>query len=90
MQSYTKCWTAGSTEHGVIMTDYERGYEQGKADALKNFDQVEKAMTAFWNLQRQWVGLTMSDMAELRQGGWHNISDERFRVIEAKIKEKNT
>jgi len=39
--------------------------------------------------QRPWVGLTMADMAELRQGGWHNISDERFRVIEAKIKEKN-
>jgi len=23
VQSYTKCWTAGSTEHGVIMTDRE-------------------------------------------------------------------
>ena len=40
--------------------------------------------------QRSWVGLTMLDMAELRQGGFHNITDEHFRVIEAKLKEKNT
>ena len=35
MQSYTQCWTDGLTERGVTMTDYERGYEQGKADAAK-------------------------------------------------------
>jgi hypothetical protein len=40
--------------------------------------------------KRPWVGLTMLDMAELRQGGFHNITDEHFRVIEAKLKEKNT
>jgi len=40
--------------------------------------------------QRTWVGLTMLDMAELRQGGFHNITDEHFRAIEAKLKEKNT
>ena len=39
---------------------------------------------------RPWVGLTMLDMAELRQGGFHNITDEHFRAIEAKLKEKNT
>jgi thiamine monophosphate synthase len=40
--------------------------------------------------QRQWIGLTMLEMSELRQGGFHNITDERFRAIEAKLKEKNT
>jgi bacterioferritin-associated ferredoxin len=40
--------------------------------------------------KRPWVGLTMLDMAELRQGGFHNITDEHFRAIEAKLKEKNT
>jgi hypothetical protein len=40
--------------------------------------------------KRQWVGLTMLEMSELRQGGFHNITDERFRAIEAKLKEKNT
>jgi hypothetical protein len=39
--------------------------------------------------QRKWVGLTMLDMAELRQGGFHNITDEHFRAIEAALKEKN-
>jgi hypothetical protein len=40
--------------------------------------------------QRQWVGLTNEDMAELRRSGLHEISDKHFRAIEAKLKEKNT
>ena len=55
------------------MTDYERGYHQGKEDAMKN-----------------WVGLTMLDMAKLRQAGLHMISDKHFKEIEAKLKEKNS
>jgi hypothetical protein len=39
--------------------------------------------------QRPWVGLTMLDMAELRQGGFHTITDEHFRAIEAALKDKN-
>jgi Fe-S-cluster containining protein len=39
--------------------------------------------------QRQWVGLTMLDMAELRRSGFHTISDKDFRAIEAKLREKN-
>jgi hypothetical protein len=39
--------------------------------------------------QRPWVGLTMLNMAELRQGGFHNITDEHFQAIENKIREKN-
>jgi len=69
------------------MTDYERGYEQGKSDALKNFDQVEKVMTAFWNLQRQWVGLTDEELIALSESGLHLW--ELWRAIEAKLKEKN-
>ena len=38
---------------------------------------------------RQWVGLTMLDMAELRRNGLHEISDKHFLAIEAKLREKN-
>ena len=76
------------------MTDYERGYEQGKEDALKNFEQVEKAMTAFWGLQRQWVGLTDEEIKEII-GPWGDTpikgyTRKLFDQIEAKLKEKNT
>ena len=40
--------------------------------------------------QRQWVGLTMLDIAELRRSGLHEISDKHFQAIEAKLREKNT
>jgi len=75
------------------MTDYERGYEQGKADALKNFDQVEKAMTAFWNLQRQWVGLTDNEVKSL-PSWWPSYEDapaliKLVKDVEAKLREKN-
>jgi hypothetical protein len=39
--------------------------------------------------QRQWVGLTMADMAELRRSGLHEISDKHFQAIEAKLREKS-
>lgn len=40
--------------------------------------------------ERQWVGLTDEDMAELRRSGLHEISDKHFRAVESKLKEKNT
>jgi hypothetical protein len=40
--------------------------------------------------QREWVGLTDEDIAEVRRGGAHSVSDKDFRAIEAKLKEKNT
>jgi hypothetical protein len=40
--------------------------------------------------ERQWVGLTDEDMAELRRSGLHSISDKHFFAIEAKLREKNT
>jgi hypothetical protein len=39
--------------------------------------------------QRQWVGLTREDMAELRRAGLHSISDKAFEVIANFLKEKN-
>jgi len=39
--------------------------------------------------QRQWVGLTREDMAELRRAGLHSISDKEFEVIANFLKEKN-
>ena len=73
------------------MTDYERGYEQGKADALKNFDQVEKVMTAFWNLQRQWVGLTDEEIEPTaEQADNYAAFHHGVRFAETKLKEKNT
>jgi hypothetical protein len=42
-----------------------------------------------YKAQRQWVGLTREDMAELRQAGLHSISDYAFEVIANFLKEKN-
>jgi glucuronate isomerase len=39
---------------------------------------------------KEWVSLTMEDMAELRRNGLHEISDKHFQAIEAKLREKNT
>jgi hypothetical protein len=105
------------------MTDYERGYEQGKADAAKKMHpEIRKCLEDYFDKcfssyregletyregilvgpcfcrkwpggvppLRHWVGLTDEDMAELRRDGLHSISDKHFRVIEAKLKEKNT
>lgn len=73
------------------VTDYERGYEQGKADALKDFDQVEKVMTAFWNLQRPWVRLTDEEIDHAAEQSDNYASFHGgIRFAEAKLKEKNT
>jgi hypothetical protein len=77
------------------MTDYERGYEQGKADATKKmhpeiralyedyFDKCFKEYKA--DAQKQWVGLTDEDLVDCE-----SEEDVRFvRAIEAKLKEKN-
>jgi hypothetical protein len=39
--------------------------------------------------EREWVGLTDEDIAELRRNGAHSVSDADFQTIEAKLKEKN-
>jgi len=38
---------------------------------------------------KEWVSLTMADMAELRRSGLHEISDKHFQAIESKLREKN-
>ena len=38
---------------------------------------------------REWVGLTDEDICQLRREGAHEVSDQDFRAIEAKLKEKN-
>jgi hypothetical protein len=54
------------------LTDFERGYEQGKADA-----------------QKPWVGLTDNEVAEL--AAYVYAGDPQYlRLIESKLKEKNT
>jgi len=53
---------------------------------LKNALELANKML---DARKPWVGLTMTDMAELRRNGLHTISDKHFQVIEAKLKEKN-
>ena len=62
----------------------------------KDAEQYEAEMDAMVALddaiddQREWFGLTDHDIHQLRQQGAHSVSDKEFRVIEAKLKEKNT
>ena len=58
-----------------------------KLAQTEDWQYVQK-LNAF-SYQRQWVGLTDEDMAELRRDGLHSISDKHFCAIEAKLKEKN-
>jgi|AntAceMinimDraft_9_1070365.scaffolds.fasta_scaffold273678_1 hypothetical protein len=39
--------------------------------------------------QREWVGLTDANIAQLRREGAHSVSDKDFSAIEAKLREKN-
>jgi hypothetical protein len=56
------------------MTDYHRGYLQGRADAL--------------SAQKPWVGLTDEELIELSESGLYLW--ELWKAIEVKLKEKNT
>jgi len=61
----------------------KQAYKTGYADAMgwKRDNYLEDV---------GWIGLTDEDMAELRRNGLHAISDDHFRAIEARIKDKNT
>jgi hypothetical protein len=82
------------------MTDYERGYEQGKADATKKMhpemrkmweDYFDKCFKEYDKHLRPWVGLTEEEIKECFKITpdlflpWHI-----YTRIEAKLKEKNT
>ena len=88
------------------MTDYERGYEQGKADATKKmhpeirkffedyFDKCFKEYAKYNPPIRQWIGLTDEEIKEII-GPWGDTpikgyTRKLFDQIEAKLKEKNT
>jgi len=80
------------------LTDFERGYEQGKTDALKKMhpeiralyeDYFDKCFQEYKEDRRQWVGLTDEEVAEL--AAYVYAGDPQYvRLIEAKLKEKNT
>jgi hypothetical protein len=80
------------------MTDYERGYEQGKADATKKMhpeirkffeDYFDKCFKEYQEHVRPWVGLTDEEVDALQDFAY--ADDVEFvRHIEAKLKEKNT
>jgi hypothetical protein len=72
------------------MTDYERGYRQGYADAMnwKTQNHLEHLPG------REWVGLTDEEIKEII-GPWGDTpikgyTRKLFDQIEAKLKEKNT
>ena len=85
------------------MTDFERGFEQGKADALKKMhpemrelweDYFGKCFQEYAEHRRKWVGLTNEELDNVHNKlktwlmGTYNIKD-MYRVLEAKLKEKN-
>jgi hypothetical protein len=72
------------------MTDYERGYRQGYADAMnwKTQNHLEHLPG------REWVGLTDEEIKEII-GPWGDTpikgyTRKLFDQIETKLKEKNT
>ena len=66
-------------------SDYERGFVDGMQKQAQS--SVDKAVNAM--AQRTWVGLTDEDIALI---DWESLATKKdcVRVIEAKLKEKNT
>jgi hypothetical protein len=86
------------------MTDYERGYEQGKADATGKMypeirkcleDYFDKCFTEYKADRKPWVGLTDEEIDKVHNKlktwfmGTYNIRNI-YQALEAKLKEKNT
>ena len=86
------------------MTDYERGYEQGKADATSKMhpeirkcleDYFDECFTEYKADRKPWVGLTDEeiesywDWEDFQTGAGRLTILEMVRDIEAKLKEKN-
>ena len=72
-----------ATQGEEHMTDYERGYEQGKADATKGVE------TGGVPPLRQWVGLTKAEAKEISLANRPYVID-MIAALEARLKEKNT
>ena len=76
------------------MTDYERGYHQGKADAMKAQKTTGFIDSKLNPIKRQWVELTDEEMKktwyEMKNiMGWYSFQ-EIAKAVEIKLKEKNT
>jgi hypothetical protein len=69
-------WYLSWSQSGAVMCNRLKGKEHEKP--------------LYTAPQREWVGLTDEDIAELRREGAHSVSDKDFRAIEVKLKEKNT
>jgi hypothetical protein len=85
------------------MTDYERGYEQGKADATGKMypemrilweEYFDKRLKEHEENRRQWIGLTDEEIDKVHNklktwfAGTYNIRNV-YQALEAKLKEKN-
>jgi hypothetical protein len=87
-----KTWQECLDERG-IMTDYERGYHQGKADALATQNPASCINRSDTNPRRPWVGLTDDEIKEII-GPWGDTpikgyTRKLFDQIENKLREKN-
>jgi len=71
------------------MTDYERGYHQGKADALATQNPASCINRSDTNPRRPWVGLTKEEAKEISLANRPYVID-MIAALEARLKEKNT
>ena len=84
------------------MTDYERGYRQGYADAMNWKTQnhlehlpsrqelvIDCPRCGHCCSQRQWVGLTKEEAKEISMANRPYVID-MIAALEARLKEKNT
>jgi hypothetical protein len=85
------------------MTDYERGYEQGKAYAAKKMhpemrkmweDYFDKCFKEYDKHLRPWVGLTDAEIKRIGKLDWDDnyvgLWYDFAKAIEDKLRERNT
>lgn len=70
------------------MTDYERGYHQGYADAMNWKTQNHLEHLPGQEPQRPWVGLTKEEAKEISLANRPYVID-MIAALEARLKEKN-
>ena len=57
---------------------------------VTNNDELVMFARAIVAKEREWQGLTMEDIAELRLKGAYSLSDRDALAVDAKLKEKNS
>jgi hypothetical protein len=75
----------------ALRAEYERGFVEGMSHQAKS--SVDRAVNAM--SKREWVGLTDDDINEIHseikvKGMGSYKTEDIYRAIEAKLKEKNT